>query len=176
MTPDYKWFLRHQWSHTGVCTSTILTRLLRLCWQYYGNMYAVITKRLFILWQSDPLVPRHCIHFLSHSSRGWNEGLMGSGPHPYLLFSEDTMFNFGVGVENKITKRLVSLKIWQFQILLSPNVTQTPCHNRQCWGREGEPSKAYTTVMLDRHIFKIILIFTSFCINFLTKFKHSYLN
>lgn len=36
---------------------------------------------------------------------------MGSAPHRYLSFSEDTMFNFGVGVENKMDVRLVSLKI-----------------------------------------------------------------
>lgn len=36
---------------------------------------------------------------------------MGPAPHRYLSFSENTMFNFGVGVENNINKRLVSLKI-----------------------------------------------------------------
>lgn len=36
---------------------------------------------------------------------------MGSAPRRYLSFSEDTMFNFGRGDENKINKSLVSPKI-----------------------------------------------------------------
>lgn len=112
-------------------------------------MDAVITKRLFILWQSGPLVPRHCIHFLTHSSCGWNEGVMGSAPRRYLSFSEDTMFNFGRGDENKINKSLVSPKIWQFWILLSPNVTQTPYHNRQMLGTVNVAKRTRRWLQID---------------------------
>lgn len=99
-------------------------------------MHAVITKRLFILWQSGPLVFRCCIHLLTHSSCGWNEGIMGPASHRYLSFSEDTLFKFG-GPENKINKRLVSPNIWQLRFLLSPNVTQTPYHKWQTLRKGG---------------------------------------
>lgn len=78
----------------GVSRSAIGTKLYWLCWQWYGSMNAVITKSLFILWQSDPLVLRHCIHFVTHSSYEWNEEIMGSVPHSYPSFSEDTTFIF----------------------------------------------------------------------------------